>query len=193
MAWTTPKLWTNGETLTAADLNTYLRDNMLETEAAVAYTPGALIMATGANKIEERQWYIATLETNSVESIAGTNPASTYFDLDTVGPVVTCKTGTAALIITSMQSSSDKASTAFDFNHVASAAVKVSGATSITALASNTAMHNGQGNDAVQQFSCMSYIDNLNPGTNTFTMQYRCFPNGNTASFQNRTLIVLPL
>ncbi len=197
MVWTSPKLWTNGETLTAADLNTYLRDNMLETEAAKAYTPGAMIMATGLNQIEERVWHIATLETNDVETIQGTNPATVFFDLDTPGPIVTCKTGNGALIVISVQSSCDKVSTEFDSIHTASVGIKVSGATTMTAnqfyTTQGVAYDTGQGNDAVQQSSAMFYVDNLNAGTNTFTMVYRAFPEDNVGSFQNRTLMVLPL
>lgn len=42
MAWTTPKTWIAGEVITGADLNTELRDNMLETMTAKATTAGYL-------------------------------------------------------------------------------------------------------------------------------------------------------
>lgn len=193
MAWTDPKTWSNGETLTAQDLNKYLRDNMLVTEAAIALTPSAWFVATGDNEIEERAWYMATVETNDIETLAGDNPASAYHDLDTVGPVVTATTGTQALVIMSVQSSSDKVSTIGDFNHIAAVACKVSGATTISALSSGTAFSNPEGNSAIQQTSNIAFFDNLNPGENTFTMQYRVFPDDNTGAYQNRTLVVLPL
>ncbi len=193
MGWTDPKLWTNGETLTAQDLNIYLRDNMLETEVAKARTPGALIGTDGANSIVERAWVMATTKTSSIETLAGDNPASAYHDLDTVGPVVTLETGTTVMAVMSVESSSNKDSTFADFAHEASCAIKVSGATTISALSSGSAMTNGQGNSATMQFSKIWFFDTLNPGTNTFTMQYRCFPDDNEASYQNRTLIIIPL
>jgi hypothetical protein len=51
MAWTAPRTWVSGETLTAALLNTHLRDNLLETAPAKVTTAGDLTYATGANAL----------------------------------------------------------------------------------------------------------------------------------------------
>lgn len=51
MAWTAPRTWVSGETVTAAQLNTHLRDNMLETAPAKVTTAGDIVYATGANAL----------------------------------------------------------------------------------------------------------------------------------------------
>lgn len=52
MAWTTPRTYTTGELVTAAILNTHVRDNLLETAPAKVTTAGDIIVATGANGIK---------------------------------------------------------------------------------------------------------------------------------------------
>lgn len=51
MSWTTPKTWTVGEILTAADMNSQLRDNLLETAVGKVTTAGDTVYATGANAL----------------------------------------------------------------------------------------------------------------------------------------------
>jgi len=52
MAWTAPKTWTTGSIVTASDLNTYVRDDFLETVPAKVTTAGDIVVATGANTIK---------------------------------------------------------------------------------------------------------------------------------------------
>ena len=49
MAWTTPRTWTTGEIVTAALLNTNLRDNLNVTAPAVMTAQGDLLYASAAN------------------------------------------------------------------------------------------------------------------------------------------------
>ena len=49
MAWTTPRTWVTGEIVTAALLNTHVRDNLNVTAPAIMTGQGDLIFATGAN------------------------------------------------------------------------------------------------------------------------------------------------
>ena len=49
MAWTTPLTWATGRIVTAADLNTYVRDNQLQTAGAIFSSQGDILYATGAN------------------------------------------------------------------------------------------------------------------------------------------------
>src|SRR3972149_2928849 len=51
MAWTAPRTWVAAEILTAALLNTHLRDNLLETGPAKVTTQGDLLYATAANAL----------------------------------------------------------------------------------------------------------------------------------------------
>ncbi len=49
MAWTAPRTWVTGETVTAALLNTHVRDNLLVAAPAVLTTTGDVLYASGAN------------------------------------------------------------------------------------------------------------------------------------------------
>lgn len=51
MAWTAPRTWVAAETVTAALLNTHLRDNLLETAVAKVTTQGDIVYATAANAL----------------------------------------------------------------------------------------------------------------------------------------------
>lgn len=51
MSWTTPRTWTVGEVLTAANLNTHLRDNLNQTAPALVTTKGDVVAATAANTL----------------------------------------------------------------------------------------------------------------------------------------------
>ncbi len=60
MAWTTPKTYT-GVPLTSAEMNTYQRDNLLETAPAKATAADELFESTGANAIAATQTPMATM------------------------------------------------------------------------------------------------------------------------------------
>lgn len=50
MSWTNPKTWLSA-VLSAADMNTHVRDNLLETAPAKVTTAGDIVYATGANAL----------------------------------------------------------------------------------------------------------------------------------------------
>ena len=52
MGWTTPRTWASGEVVTAALLNTHLRDNLLETAPGLVTTDGDMVVATGAGALK---------------------------------------------------------------------------------------------------------------------------------------------
>jgi hypothetical protein len=54
MAWTAPRTWVTGETVTAALMNAHIRDNFLETSAATVTTAGDLVYADAANSMGTR-------------------------------------------------------------------------------------------------------------------------------------------
>ncbi len=54
MAWTAPRTWVTGETVTAALMNAHIRDNLLETSAATVTTAGDLVYADAANSMGTR-------------------------------------------------------------------------------------------------------------------------------------------
>ena len=51
MAWTAPRTWVAGETVTAALMNTHVRDNLLETMVAKTTAAGDLVYASAANSL----------------------------------------------------------------------------------------------------------------------------------------------
>lgn len=56
MVWTVPITFANGDPLTAAQLNIYVRDNLMETAVAKATTAGRIFSAIGVNRLGEQQW-----------------------------------------------------------------------------------------------------------------------------------------
>ncbi|MFA5714991.1 MAG: hypothetical protein WC998_04595 [Candidatus Paceibacterota bacterium] len=52
MAWTAPRTWVTGEIVSAAMLNSNVRDNVLETAPGKAAAAGDIFVATGANAIK---------------------------------------------------------------------------------------------------------------------------------------------
>lgn len=80
MAWTTPKTWTVGEIVTAAMLNTHVRDNFVDLDSRARPTSAM---------------------TDVVESTTSTS----YVNLTTTGPSVTVVTGVSAIVIVSSEMS----------------------------------------------------------------------------------------
>jgi hypothetical protein len=180
MAWTAPMTFVASTPLTAAQLNTYLRDNMLETEAAKATALGGVFVANGPNSIVER-----VMGSHNIETAEDTS-STTYTDLETVGPTLTLTTGTRALVFISCQMS-------VDLNAVtANMTVAVSGKTTIAASDTASLQIDGMGAaDKIARIGTSNYIDDLVPGENTFTCKYKCL-SGQTATFANRSLTVIP-
>lgn len=178
MAWTAPMTFVAGTPLTAAQLNTHLRDNFLETAPAKGTEQGGYFVTDTANRIVERVGRRQTITTE--ESTTSTS----YDDLATQGPTVTVQTGELALVMWSceMRSSNSEPTTT-------RVTVDVTGDTNI-AGSDTRALTNSTGADGRHQSSHAVFYDDLNPGSNTFTMKYRT--SSGTATIQRRRLIVLP-
>lgn len=179
MAWTSPRTWVANAVLTAAQLNTDVRDNLNETAPAKATTAGSLFAATGTNSIAER-----TPERDFVTTEEST--ASTSFtDLATSGPAVTVTTGVHAIIFLAARLSNDTG------GHFAEMSFEVSGASSIGANVSRALMYESPNADDKMTAGIAIFRDDLTAGSNTFTAKYRAL--SNTATFQYRRLDVIPL
>jgi hypothetical protein len=182
MAWTAPMTFADGNALTAAQLNAQLRDNLNETMVAKAQTAGAMFFGDDVNSLVERVPVIARVE--AFENTTST----TYTDLTNFGPSVTLDTGTNALVFIAAEVGNNTA------NAQTSCSYEVSGATTIAADASW-----GITTDGLQAATSSNYLgmcitsmrDDLTPGSNTFTMKYRCA--SGTGSFIHRCIIVWPL
>lgn len=185
MAWTAPMTYTSNTPLTAAQMNTYLRDNFMETMTAKATAPvgdqpGGFFTTIGTNQIVERR--IVTARVDATEQTASTS----YTDLDTIGPQVTVETGTAALVMWNARI----------WNTVTNAqscvTYTVSGDSVIAPSDTNSMILDGIGAENKWQAGCWDYTKSLTPGTNTFTLQYRAGGAG-TAAFRSRFISVWPL
>lgn len=194
MVWTAPKIFIDGAILTADDLNTYARDNLLETAPAKAKNISGYFVTTGQNLLEEKVFHSAQVLTNGQETLPPANPSSNFQDLTTVGPAVTVVTGTDALVFYGATVSSENSpysSTAW-----AGVGVSVTGATTIDPNFSgsgdnfNTARWSSK-DKAVGQITMAQAFTDLNPGINTFTLQYNNF--ASIAYFNRRKITVMPL
>lgn len=181
MAWTAPITFVSNTVLTAAQMNTYLRDNFNETAPAKATTPGYHFVSTGPNSIAERAIEIATV--NATEQTTETD----FSDLATVGPSITCNTGTRAMYFvtaSTWNSTSERATWM---------AVGVTGATEIDPSKDNALVVDGLTQDQLNTFRATAvYVENgLTPGTNTFTCKY--LVSTGTGNWKNRQLVVMAL
>lgn len=177
MAWSAPMTAVASSVFTAAQFNTFLRDNLNETAPAKASTSGAYFTVSGTNEITER-----VPETASV-LVAETTTSTSYTDLATIGPEVTVETGPFALVLVhgSLENTGAGSSRM---------AYEVSGASSI-APADNRGIGSFGSAGAGIVASGVALHQDLTPGTNTFTAKYRVA--SGTGQFLSRRLVVFPL
>src|SRR6266568_2548959 len=92
MAWTTPLTAVANATLTAAQWNASVRDNLNMTAPALASAAGQIFASTAANTIAVR------VPTGAYVSNLGTDASTSYGDLTSAGPAVTVATGAKAIV-----------------------------------------------------------------------------------------------
>ncbi|WP_432001240.1 hypothetical protein [Streptomyces sioyaensis] len=181
MAWTAPLTWTPNSPLTAAQLNTHLRDNMLETEAALSTGGGGYFVADGVNSIVERQ----AAHNETVAS--STTTSSTYSNLaDGISTSVTVNVGPTCLVVWSVNYQQNTAG-AF-----AMCSIDISGANTNPA-SDSFAIYRKLQNYTSYPAQHMQHIwlDSMNPGSTTFTLKYRAV-SGGTATFASRRIAAFP-
>lgn len=181
MAWTAPMTAVANTAFTAAQFNTNVRDNFLETAPAKATTAGGYFVATGTNAISQR------LPASNIVLTSQTTASATFTTLATLGPSVTVTTGTKALVHIAARIWNNTS------NSASLASFEVTGATTIAASDNVAVLVDGvpSGGSNGNRQGVSTLVTTLNAGTNTFTMKYRA--NSGTASFSYRELIVLPL
>ncbi len=181
MAWTAPITFVSNTVLTAAQLNTYLRDNLNETAPAKATTPGYWFVAQGPNSIAERAIEI------DIVNAAQESTETSFVDLATIGPQITCTTGTRAIYFVTAQTynlTSDRATWM---------GVEVSGASSIEPSKDNALIIDGLTQDQLNTMRATAvYVETgLTPGENTFTCKY--YVETGTGHWSHRQLVVMAL
>lgn len=176
MAWTAPMTAVAGSVFTAAQFNTFIRDNLNECPASKALTPGGYFATSDTNQVTERVVTEAAVETS--EGTASTS----YTNLATPGPAITLNTGSRALVWVSADlvcnTAGQSARTTFN----------VSGTSSV-AEADALALRNV--NIATLRATAGPTLVTLTPGSNTFTMTYRT-SGASTSTFVNRRIVVMP-
>jgi hypothetical protein len=184
MVWTAPKTFSANSALTAADLNTYLRDNFLETAPAIASTPGSYFITDTLNSVSERVPQSAYVATSG--SISTSPAVGTYGDISgSVGPSVVVQTASRALVFLYCQGSHSAAhGTAYMSYAISGSTTFAPGGPNALNMSSTVA---GMG----QRWSAIILHDSLNPGANTFTAKYANNATG-TATWQDRRIAVLP-
>lgn len=182
MAWTSPMTFAANAVLTAAQLNTHLRDNLNETAPAKATAAGQIFVSTGLNAIAARapaSHYVGTSQTTT---------GTSYTDLDTAGPSVTVTTGSRAMVFFGTR----MWNTGTAYTHCS---FEVSGATSLPASdAKSVALRltAGQGDGSAGGRHVGHQMEtSLTPGSNTFTLKYRV--SAGTGRYDERHLFVMPL
>ncbi len=165
-------------TITAAQWNTHVRDNLLETEAAKAANDGGYFVATAANAIVQRQagsQFVLTRESTT---------STSYTDLSTSGPAVTVTSGTTALVWISAELDTNTVDALTKFSYA------VSGASTVAASDDWGVWTDGQYDGSATRKGVCHRHTGLTAGSNTFTMKYAA--GSNTASFAKREIIVMP-
>lgn len=166
--------------LTAAQLNTFLRDNLNETAPAKATAAGQWFVSTTDNSIAARN-------ISSASNLSGAAITSTSYT-DGNGPTLTLLTGQYAMVTISAQMKINVANESIFANYV------VTGATTISTQDSAELVHNCNSANTYDRTCSITWC-NLTPGTNTFTMKYRVSTNsgGATSGIINARLTVLCL
>ncbi len=179
MAWTSPMTFTPNSVLTAAQLNTHLRDNFLELEVAKASQAGALFTGERPNKIEQRSPKSSFIP--NTQSISKAD----YGNLSNVGPQVTINTGKNAMVFIA-------AAIGSAVTQLSAMSYQITGATKSDPSDSKAICIDGIHASKDQRWCQMIVEDNLNPGLNTFTAKYKSGQDTITSTFHDRLIAVWP-
>lgn len=178
MAWSAPATAVANATLPAATWNATVRDNLNATAVALASVASQYFVATGVNALAARLIQTATVATSQSTS------TTSYTNLATTGPQVTVTTGTIAVALFTAAVSNTVANSATDTS------VAVSGATSIAASDAWRTVLDGVTANQINRVAGFHVFTGLNPGSNTFTVQYKV--GSNTGTWADRELLVFP-
>lgn len=163
--------------LTASQLNTYIRDDMMESMPAKATTAGRYFITETRNTIREQ-----SVVSDFVTTTNTSNTASEWIDLGTVGPSVTVYCQSKALVMLYAQMSTATAVGVW-------MGYEVSGATE-SAVDNNRALMIQ--NTTQQNVGATILHQELSPGLNTFTAKYRVTGGTILGTWLNRRISVMP-
>lgn len=167
---------------TAAQFNTHVRDNLLETAPAKVSAANQFVVSSGANALTTRT---ATSTSSTDDGTSGSLTYTSSLTGSADDPVsVTITTGSRALVYIS----------AFMSSNTANAAVylgcAVSGATTTDPSDTTAAYIDSLGANNTMSASTWE-VYTLTPGSNTFTLNYKV--STGTGTWNNQHLIVIAL
>jgi hypothetical protein len=157
--WTAPRTWVTGEVVTAALLNTHVRDNLVD--------------------LDRR-----TVPIGTFVNTAETTTSTSYTDLATAGPAATATIGATLKALVSLRGelTSTSGSTAY-------ASVAISGATTVAASDSVGIGHSFTGPATIRLGMTVLYSSALTAaGSTTFTAKYRTAGGTMTANNRGLTV-----
>lgn len=177
MVWTAPMTAVDNDVFTAAQFNTHVRDNLLETMPGKSTTVGSYFVSDAANAISERFSYTETIPTS--ESIAA---SEFYGDLTTIGPTITDMTGGATFFLflgAEMIGSAAGTFSLMGFDITGDAVVAADDILAVGAAGTGTRQ--------------LSHVFRIAPGTagGTYTITAKYRSTSGTSTFANRWLSVL--
>jgi len=183
MVWTAPITFYDGDPLTAAQLNTFVRDNMMETGPGKAVRDSQLLVTDNVNLVSPRQWARAIDKTIiTVDSEFPTAEGKEDgVDDPVTGPTVTVAHGGAMLIFydARIRILSGDASAAY--------APVVDGQSP-----ENTATAVRSDHTYFARAGSCTYVDLGEPGISEVSVAYGVLNNSTTAQYALRRLTVLP-
>lgn len=170
--------------VTTSQFNVHVRDNLLETEAGRAVTPGALWFSDGPHRGSEHIVQDHVIETSE------TTTSETYTDLDTFGPTITSHCNVWVLIFTNCRLANSTTKAAYASYEVVS---EEEGVFQDEPKASRAIIRDG-GAGAANRYGQVSSLNGL-PGPARFkiSMKYRVGDTATTGTFSARRLQVMPL
>ena len=208
MAWTAPRTWVTGETVTAALMNAHIKDNLLETSAATVTTAGDLVYADAANSMGSRLaigadgtflastgsapiWRVPVEDINYDDASTSQQDTDTSYT-QTWGlpvapdfPSVTATTGTSALVIISafaVENTTVGAKTVISFS--------ISGATTIAAQDGLGGLFESSAANDQSALVVVRHSLSLTAGSNVFQMKAKV--TAGTGIIQRPRILVIP-
>jgi hypothetical protein len=207
MSWNVPRTWITSEVVTAAMMNSHVRDNFLETAAATANAAGDIVYADEANSMGSKLamgappahlshdgsdlvWRRPATDSRS-DAVAG-GAAGFYRSLGGVNwyndaneVTVSLTTGTNVLLFIKGMMSNDTAAATTIIGYT------VGGATTVTAT-STRAIHykSAAAGDQSPMMGAAFWHGGLTAGTNVFTLV--AYVSSTSGTISNPALIVVP-
>ena len=180
MAWTVPMTFADNNVLTAAQLNTHLRDNLLETAPAKAtVNGGGWFINQGPYKLEERIIKSARAPSGFIDVTS-----TTYVGMPN-GPSVTVETGTDAIVLLACLIGNNTIDTTTNMSFA------VTGDTEREPDDKHSVQTAGLAANTNAIYGATYYLSDLNPGVNVFTCKYKV--SANLGRFNYRFIGVVPL